>query len=571
MTMSRVRTTIGFFVLASFCVSAVAATSEHLETNEWLSDLDYLVNAIETVHPDPYGKIDRDSFEKLVDSVAASVPELSDEEIALEFMQLVAAIGDGHSSIEPTGLAKFGRSYPVRFYRFTDGIFITAIGEQYSEFAGAELLRIGSLDAEIAWDAAGALIGSDNKFGFDARAPFYLSNATVLQLLGASSSDEKITLAVRRRGEETPEQLELAAIEDDFDLSFQYWGEIWGPAWEKANYVTAFDGRSSDDFYNTSSDLPLHLRYRSAYWYNIDPDTRTAFIQINYMVGVDRDDVSFSDFVKTALDSAASSKVDTVIIDLRYDVGGNGGLVNDLVHALIRYEASNPDTRLFALVGRATFSAGVMLAHGLDEHTSATFVGEPAGAYYKHLGDATTFVLPNSGLTVNLSTVYHQMSAYVDEYSLMPIAIPAQFSSEDYFSGRDPAIEKILDANQAPLSQIFRSDGAGAGIAEYERIKGMLGDLPWWQPIGLEETAQIADEFASNERWQDALLTQQLNSHRFPDDWSVWHNLAELQEKMGQVDEAAISYKKALDVDPFNNLASVQRSKIEDLQVASSE
>ena len=96
----------------------------------------------------------------------------------------------------------------------------------------------------------------------------------------------------------------------------------------------------------------------------------------------------------------------------------------------------------------------------------------------------------------------------------------------------------------------------------------MLGDLPWWQPIGLEKTAQAGEKFATAERWQDALLIQQLNSRRFPDDWRVWHNLAELLEKMGRVDEAEISYKKALDVAPFNNLASVQRSKIENIRGA---
>ena len=59
---------------------------------------------------------------------AVTSPILDDEEIAIEFMRLVAAIGDGHSSIEPTGSPDFGRFYPFRLYRFTDGIFITAIG-----------------------------------------------------------------------------------------------------------------------------------------------------------------------------------------------------------------------------------------------------------------------------------------------------------------------------------------------------------------------------------------------------------------------------------------------------------
>ncbi len=95
-------------------------------------------------------------------------------------MQLVAMIEDGHTSLEPTGLAAFDRWFPLRFYRFTDGIFITAASDAHASIIGSRVLRIGQLNAEEAWRRAGSLLGADNRFGTAERAPFHLANAAAL-------------------------------------------------------------------------------------------------------------------------------------------------------------------------------------------------------------------------------------------------------------------------------------------------------------------------------------------------------------------------------------------------------
>ncbi len=558
-------TIVAFFVTTPK-FSIHAENYRNMSADFWLSDLSYLVEIIEKVHPNPFAKIDRESFAELVDSISTAIPILDDEEIAIEFMRLVAAIGDGHSSIEPTGSPDFGRFYPFRLYRFTDGIFITAIGEQYSRYAGSEVLKIGSLSTELALHEAGTLLGADNEFGHLANAPLYLSNATVLQLLGATPSRDEIILTIRRRGRENPEHLVISAIEDEFDLGYAGWGEIWGPAYEKAKYVTAFGGRSSDDFYDQNSDLPLHLRYRSAYWFDLIPEQNAVYAQINYLVDIDRDELSFSTFTDSIWDSVSRNDVDTLILDLRYNIGGDGSLVHRFAHKLIKHEHFTQSGRLYVLVGRATFSAGIMLAQSLDEHTNVTFVGEPPGASYNAFGDATSFVLPNSGLTVNLSTIYHQLSSYVDGSLLLPISVPAQFSSDDYFSGRDPAIDSILNGNYIPLADIFERDGALAAVSEHDRRSRFVGDLPWWQPISFGELAQIGNDFAAVEKWQSALVAHKLNARRHPTDWRAWHNLGELLENMRVWDDAVRHYKTALEVAPFNNLASYQQSKMDELQ-----
>jgi hypothetical protein len=49
-------------------------------------------------------------------------------------------------------------------------------------------------------------------------------------------------------------------------------------------------------------------------------------------------------------------------------------------HSIKRDTSVNRPGRLFVLVGRKTFSAGIGLVEGIIDHTSAVLVGEPAGA-----------------------------------------------------------------------------------------------------------------------------------------------------------------------------------------------
>lgn len=63
----------------------------------------------------------------------------------------------------------------------------------------------------------------------------------------------------------------------------------------------------------------------------------------------------------------------------------------------------------------------------------------------------------------------------------------------------------------------------------------------------------------------DALAIYRLNAERHPDSWRVWHSLAEAYKGGGDSPAAIDSYERALEADPFNNLASWQRGSLEEL------
>jgi hypothetical protein len=117
---------------------------------------------------------------------------------------------------------------------------------------------------------------------------------------------------------------------------------------------------------------------------------------------------------------------------------------------LIKREQINQPGKLFTIIGRATFSAAMMLADDLEKHTNTLFVGEPTGASPNMYGDAERIVLPNSGLEVWASALHWVYSEPRDNRPWIAPDIPAELSSADYRARRDPALEAILGYAPSP-------------------------------------------------------------------------------------------------------------------------
>jgi hypothetical protein len=83
-----------------------------------------------------------------------------------------------------------------------------------------------------------------------------------------------------------------------------------------------------------------------------------------------------------------------LVIDMRWNGGGDTFLGKPLVHHLIRCPAINRRGALFVIIGRLTFSAAQNIATALEEHTDATFVGEPTGSRPNFIGETIPFELP---------------------------------------------------------------------------------------------------------------------------------------------------------------------------------
>jgi hypothetical protein len=136
--------------------------------------------------------------------------------------------------------------------------------------------------------------------------------------------------------------------------------------------------------------------------------------------------------------------VDRLVVDLRWNNGGNTYLSMPLLHALIRSRKLNRPGSLFVIIGRGTFSAAQNTATFIERHTQAVFVGEPTGSSPNFVGEDNPTLLPYSKLPVSISDLYWQTSWPTDHRPWIAPLLYAPPSFELYRANRDPAMEAIL-------------------------------------------------------------------------------------------------------------------------------
>jgi C-terminal processing protease CtpA/Prc len=160
--------------------------------------------------------------------------------------------------------------------------------------------------------------------------------------------------------------------------------------------------------------------------------------------------MALADFAAGVIKAVEESKAERLVIDMRFNGGGNTGLLPPLLLGLIKSERINQPGRLFVIIGRHTFSAAQNCVNMMEDTMNVTFVGEPTGSCPAFIGESTFFVLPYSKLRVTCSSRYWQWGDSTDRrvWVQPQIAAPPTFAA--YAAGKDDAMEAILAAIGAP-------------------------------------------------------------------------------------------------------------------------
>lgn len=388
---------------------------DRLGPEQWREDLVQLATGLEREHANLFHTVDRERFTEDLRALHARIPKLADHETVVEFARLTASVGDGHTALRLGNLAEF-RRFPATLHQWSDGLFVRAIAPDHADLAGARVLAIGGLSAAAAHDAVRALVSRDNEQGVRAQAPMLLSIPEALHARGVIADPERMMLEVETRTGKRSTVLLTAvdAMPDDL--------------------VDANAAAAAPD--------PSWLRSPRVNWFETLPDARTLYVGLHTVRDAPEEPLaSFFDRVFAHAERTAPARL---ILDIRANGGGNMTLNRPLLHHLIRSDALNRWGRLFAVIGRGTFSAAVNLAVDLERETEVIFVGEPTAAGPNHYGENAEVVLPHSRLTVSVSSLWWQNSDPRDTRAWIAPQIPASPSAADYAANRDPAVAAIL-------------------------------------------------------------------------------------------------------------------------------
>ncbi len=399
-------------LLFATAVCALAACGHHQDppdrTAAWRDDLRTLATEIPAHHKNAFFHVGEADWRRAVAELDAKIPQLDDAHVIVGLERLVAMIGDSHTRL----YVPRGRRYPVHVLWFDDGFFIGGAGAADAWAVGHKLIAIDGHPIDDVVARVTPIVPYENDAGLREELPSLLANPLALAGLDLAGADH-------------------------------------------ATFTVA-DGASTRELHLAAGIgvplapprvLPLHLQGPTQldYWNKYVADQRLLYFQYNAC----ENDPRVGPFVKFATDTLAFADqhpVDRFVIDLRNNGGGASMLIEPLVFGLDqRPELAG---RVFVLIGRTTFSSAVMNAIELKERLGATLIGTPTGGNPNGYGEVKPFELPHSHLAGQYST-----NLFADDHyrgNTVPPDVLVHVTSDDWFSGRDPAMDAVLAAPVPP-------------------------------------------------------------------------------------------------------------------------
>jgi tetratricopeptide (TPR) repeat protein len=509
------------------------------EAERWREDLRYMAEEMPKYHKNLFHTMTRAQFDGAVAALRERIPRLARHQVIIEMARIAALVGDGHTNVAPTRDPKIGfRALPVKLYLFKDGLFVRAAERAHASLVGARVVRIGGASVDEAIARVREIIGRDNEMDVRFFAPLMLGMPEVLHALELSPQLESAQFVVETEGRQQTITLKPAGAADllppDTDLT-------WLP---KEGWVDLREGASAP--------TPLWLKDpRNKFWFEYLPEARSLYVQINE-VG-NKDTETLADFSKRLFATVEAGQAEKLILDLRLNRGGNGSLLRPLVTGIIKSRLDQPG-KLFALIGRSTWSASQFLLNDLERYTNVVFVGEPSGSKGNIYGDSRKITLPHSGVTVRVSVYYWQDWSPWDTRQWTAPDFTAELSSADYRANRDPALHTV--AGYAPrkkladiLDEALTAGGVELAVRRFREFKAE----PINKYASTEEPLLIAGQRLLNEKKHaEALVIFKVCAAEHPLSFRSYHALGEAYFRSGDKEQAAGNFVKSLELNPGN-------------------
>lgn len=393
------------------------------------------------------------AFRKLVEDTTSASEKLTSEAFAMAVAQAAAIAHNGHTNANVWPF--LGKDLPVRAWWFSDGLYIVKAHPAFSRLLGARIEKIGALTAAQAHERVKPyLSGNDQRIRF--LSPGYLVSPVVLKQIGATDKADSVHLTMQLADGKAEEiKLDALAQGDPGDerltgLNRGYAVLIPDPASLRGRWSHVLDNLGDRSLlYSTRSDVQTSF---------LGAAKDVLYIRIDSVASVD--DTPLQDKFATIIQKdILPARPRNIIVDLRLNNGGD--FFNTILFSQAMPRLVPRGGRVLVLVGRATFSAGIVTAAMLKGAggDKVSLIGETMGDDARFWAEGKKVLLPNSRISVRyasqfqdyekgcteLSTCYWATVAFGPRgISLAPeIMIDTSFAA--YANGRDIVLEAAMD------------------------------------------------------------------------------------------------------------------------------
>jgi hypothetical protein len=395
----------------------------------WRYDLAVLASEVRRKGFLVHRPVTPEQFDAKLREVRDAVPRLTDTQAILALVKLMTFLGDGHTTVWPTGEnPAFRAALPIQFYWFAEGLFVISADPKHKDLLGAQVLELDGRPAVDVLRAMTPYFSRDrgNPMWPKQLTPYMLRNLTLLHAAGQIKGTERVTLTIRDLG---------GAKRDVTVAADTTQPNIWNQLPNPPSWV---------NFASTLGRPPLYLRSMDKnYWFEYLTDRKTVYFQYNRVLDGGKE--SLAQFTERLFRFIDEHDVERLVIDMRWNNGGNTALSHPLLLALIGNRKINQRGKLFVIIGRRTYSAAQNTVTYIERYTNATFVGEPTGSSPNFVGEEFPVTLPYSKIIVNVSHLFWESSVPQDQRMWLAPQVYTPPTFADFRAGRDPALRAIQD------------------------------------------------------------------------------------------------------------------------------
>lgn len=425
--------------------AAASAASADPRADGWRADIN--VARTEFLAKDrSFSPASRAAAERRLARLAARIERLNDQQVVSELARIAASSGNAHTRAYLLRNRGYWRRWPIRIWRFSDGYRVVAVREGQEALLGARVVRLAGRPIEdVARTLRPLYAGNDN--WADYMATYTLTSPDALIGAGLLKGDGAVVVDGVRDGRRVSLRLAAEAFTPRNGPEESWW--FLSPAHPAVKgWVQVLAGAPLPAYLAHPADNYRYSRCRGG----------VAYFQ--FYRAQSAPDEKLDAFGKRVLADLAADPPARLVVDLRFNTGGDLSQAQPLFKALSASPIGRERGRLYVVVGPTTFSAGISHAAWLKQDSQAAFVGSEPGDGLETWAEGGNVVLPHSGLVLHYADRAHR-------YSKRPIDIPrelvwldlnidnlkpdrpARLSFQDYAAGRDPAAQAIGDGELA--------------------------------------------------------------------------------------------------------------------------
>ena len=366
-------------------------------------EFEFMKEVVEKNHKNFFNTVSKEECEEEYKRLSSNLDDISYTDYYFVLSSFLALSNDSHTSLEAGDIYSHFLYYPLQLNYVGDKVYVVSGVSDYKDYMGKEVRAINGVNVKVIEEKASFVVPHDNTVYLKLWLNNQLNNTSFLSFIDVADSDKAPVTLTFSDGK-------------NVSLSPTLSQEI-----DRDEIISAFSSYSPY----------IYQGYYRAM------EIRDDVLLISYNTCSDNPSYPMKNFTSDLKKVLSKKKYSKIIVDLRYNGGGNSAVLNPVIKLLKKEKCSK-----YALIGENTFSSAILNAVSLKDDADFTLVGTPTGGSINHYGELKSFTLPETGWEVYYSSKYFKLSKKY-EGSIIP-DVYIEKDAESYFSGIDKEVEYCL-------------------------------------------------------------------------------------------------------------------------------